>query len=58
MAQNPVIKNNIMKFMEGKELDGVYDGYSYFPLMMSHSHGTGFSHTWDYEPTAKNHAVP
>jgi len=25
---------------------------------MSHSHATGFSHTWDYEATATNHAVP
>jgi hypothetical protein len=57
-AQNPVIKNNVMRFMDGKELDGIYNGYSYFPLYMSHSHATGFSHTWDYQPASNNHAFP
>lgn len=44
--------------MEGKELNGVYDGYTYMPFYLSHSHATCFQHTWDYEPAAKNHWVP
>lgn len=28
------------------------------PFYLSHSHLVGFSHTWGYEPTATNHAVP
>ena len=44
--------------MKGQELDGIYDGYTYFPLYMSHSHATGFSHTWDYQPASNNHAFP
>lgn len=58
MAQCPVIKNNIHKFMEGKELNGVYDGYSYMPFYLSHSNANCFQHTWGYEPAPKNHWVP
>ena len=58
MAQCPVIKNNVMKFMEDKELNGVYDGYSYMPFYLSHSNASNFQHTWDYEPTTNNHWVP
>jgi len=57
-AQNAVVKNNILRFVEGKELNGVYDGYSYYPVWMGHSSVAGFSHTWDYEATSNNHAVP
>jgi len=57
-AQAPVIKHNIQKFMEGKELNGVYDGYSFIPLFLGHSYASSFSHRYDFEPTAKNHIVP
>jgi len=57
-AQCPVIKNNIHKFMEGKELNGIYDGYSYMPFYLSHSNANCFQHTYDYEPAPKNHWVP
>jgi len=58
IAQCPVVKHNVKNFMEGKELNGVYDGYTYFPFYMSHSHATCFSHTWDYEAAPNNHWVP
>jgi hypothetical protein len=58
MAQCPVVKNNVLRFMDGKEVNGVYDGYSYFPLLMSHSHATSFSHLHDYEAHANNHWQP
>ena len=44
--------------MDGKECNAVYDGYTYMPFLLSHSHMVGFSHTWGYEPTSTNHAVP
>jgi len=44
--------------MEGKELNGVYDGYTYWPFYLSHSNASCFQHTWDYEPAPKNHWVP
>lgn len=44
--------------MAGQECNAVYDGYTYMPLLLSHSNMVGFSHTWGYEPTATNHAVP
>jgi len=47
-----------MQYMEGKELNGVYDGYSYMPFYLSHSNASCFQHLWDYEPASKNHWVP
>jgi len=58
MTQCPVVKNNVLRFMDGKEVNGVYDGYSYFSLLMSHSHATSFSHLHDYEAHANNHWQP
>ena len=57
-AQTPVVKHNLFKFMEGKELNAIYDGYTYWPLYLSHSHATNFQHTWDYEASSKNHWCP
>jgi sulfide:quinone oxidoreductase len=54
-AQCPIVKHNLKQFMEGKELNAIYDGYSQYTFYMSHSHATGMSHTWDYEPTPQNH---
>jgi hypothetical protein len=44
--------------MEGKELNGIYDGYSYMPFYLSHSNASCFQHLYDYEPASKNHWVP
>jgi hypothetical protein len=57
-AQCPVVKNNVLRFMEGKECNGVYDGYSYWPMLMSYSHAVSFSHLHDYEPHPNNHWQP
>jgi len=57
-AQIPVVKHNLTKFMEGKELNAVYDGFTYWPFYMSHSTATCFQHTWDYEAAPKNHWCP
>ena len=58
IAQCPVVKHNLNCFMEGKELNGIYDGYSYMPFYVSHSNMIPFSHLWDYEPCSTNHWVP
>ena len=57
-AQNPVVKHNLIQFMEGKELNGIYDGYSYMPFYLSHSNASTFQHYWDYEAAPNNHWVP
>lgn len=57
-AQCPVVKHNLERFMNGQELNGIYDGYSYMPFYLSHSHASNFQHTWDYEPATNNHWVP
>jgi len=47
-----------LRFIAGQELNGVYDGYSSFPVWMGHSAVAGFSHTYDYVATSTNHIVP
>lgn len=44
--------------MEGKELNAIYDGYTFLPLFLGHSYATSFSHTYDFEPHFRNHFVP
>jgi sulfide:quinone oxidoreductase len=58
VAQCPVVKHNLFRFMDGQELNGVYDGYSYMPFYLSHSNASCFQHHWDYEPATRNHWVP
>jgi hypothetical protein len=58
VAQTPVVKHNLHNFLAGKELNGVYDGYTYMPFYLSHSNATTFQHLHDYEPAPKNHWVP
>lgn len=58
IAQCPIVKHNLRQFMNGQELNAIYDGYSYMPLLLSHSNMIPFSHLYDYEPTSLNHWVP
>ena len=58
MAQNPVVKNNILRYIEGKDVNGVYDGFSYQPLLLGVNYATCFQHLHDYEAAPKNHWVP
>lgn len=44
--------------MEGRELNAIYDGYSFMPFLLGHSYATSFSHLHDYEPATFNHVVP
>lgn len=44
--------------MQGKECNGVYDGYSYQSLWLGHSYATNFSHLHDFQPHSLNHTVP
>lgn len=57
-AQNPIVKNNILNFIHGKEVNGIYDGYTFLPFMTGNAYGTSFSHYHDFEPATFNHAVP
>lgn len=56
--QCPIVKHNVQNFLEGKELNAIYDGYSYLPFYLGHSYSTSFSHLHNYEPTRTNHMVP
>ena len=57
-AQHPVVKHNVTQFMDGKELNAVYDGYTYMPFYLSHSNANNFQHYYDFEPATNNHWVP
>lgn len=58
MAQNPIVKNNILRFLQGKEINGIYDGYTFMPFLLGHSYASNFQHLHDYEPATMNHWVP
>lgn len=57
-VQTPIVKYNLRAFLEGRELSAVYDGFTYMPFLMGHSHMTSFQHLWDYEPAPKNDWIP
>ena len=58
MRQNPVVKNNLLQFLHGKEVNGVYDGYTELPFLLGTRCATKFANLHDYEPAAYNHMVP
>jgi len=58
IAQNPVIKANLIRYLEGKEPNAIYDGYSYQPFLLGDSQATNFSHLHDFEPATYNHTAP
>ena len=44
--------------MEGKELNGIYNGYTFMPFYLGYNYASSFSHLYDFEPHWKNHIVP
>jgi len=44
--------------MDGRELNAIYNGYTYMPFYLSHSNANCFQHLYDYEPAKNNHWVP
>lgn len=58
IAQNSVIKNNLIRFLQDKTPNGVYDGFSSQNMWLGHSHATQFAHNHDFEPHMDNHIIP
>ena len=58
MAQVPIVKNNVQRYLQGKSLNAIYDGYTYLPVVMGQVNSTSFTHLYDYEPHMMNHLVP
>ena len=56
--QNPIVKNNVLQFLQGKDINGIYDGYSFMPFILGKRYASSFSHLHGFEPAPKNHAVP
>jgi len=44
--------------MHGKDLNAIYDGYSFLPFYLGHTYASSFQHYLDFEPAPKNHMVP
>lgn len=55
IRQAPVVKNNVLRFLNGEECNGIYDGFTQQILHLGTFQSTGFSHTHDFEPTPMNH---
>ena len=58
MAQNAIVKHNVQRFLEGKSLNAIYDGYTFMPLLMGQTTATSFTHLYDFEPHFKNYMCP
>jgi len=58
ISQNPIVKHNVLSFLEGKETNAIYDGYQYMPAYFGTHYGAGFSHMHDFEPCSTNDSVP
>jgi len=58
VAQNPIVKHNVLRFLQGKDCNAVYDGYTYFPLWTGNMSATSFAHKHDFEPDTWNHYIP
>lgn len=57
MAQSAIVKHNIQRFLKGKSLNAIYNGYTWMPLLMGQTTSTSFTHLYDYEPHPRNHLV-
>lgn len=42
VAQCPIVKHNLKNFLDGRELNGIYDGYTYMPFYLGHSYASCF----------------
>ena len=58
IKQNPIVKHNVLQYLEGKECNAIYDGYQYMPFYLGTTYGGGFSHLHDYEPASTNDSMP
>lgn len=58
IQQNPIVKHNVLQYLEGKDCNAIYDGYQYMPFYLGTTYGAGFSHLHDYEPAPTNDATP
>lgn len=52
------MKHNVLQFLEGKECNAIYDGYTYMPFYLGSTYGAGFSHLHDFEPAPTNDSIP
>ena len=58
MAQTPIVKHNVQRFLKGQSLNAIYDGYTWMPVLMGQTTSTSFTHLYDYEPHQMNHLIP
>ena len=57
-AQVNVVNQNVNQYFLGNEQNGIYNGYSWWPLLTGACEATSFSHFYNYEPHTFNNVVP
>lgn len=58
MGQNPIVKHNVLNYLNGRECNAVWDGYTFMPFWAGHSYASSFQHLHDFEPAPMNHYIP
>ena len=53
-----VVNQNVNQYFLGNEQNGIYNGYSWWPLLTGACEATSFSHFYNYEPHTFNNVVP
>ncbi len=57
-AQTGIIKHNVLQYLNGEDLNAIYDGYSFIPLYLGTRYMTSFAHFYNQEPHPRNHMIP
>jgi hypothetical protein len=58
LNQQVVARNNLLDYLEGREMKAVYEGYSSFVIHHSMDRIWSFKHRYNYQPTAFNFYIP
>jgi len=48
----------MLRYLDGKDCNGIYDGATFMPFLLGHSYASNFQHLHDFEPMQMNHYVP
>jgi hypothetical protein len=58
LNQSVVVRNNVLDYLEGREMRAVYEGYSAYSVLHSIDRLWMFKHYYDYKPTEFNFYIP
>lgn len=58
LNQSVVVRNNLMDYLEGREMKAVYEGFSSFNVYHAVDKLWTFKHYYDYQPATWNFYIP